>query len=222
MFTRRLGIAAMTLLVCLVGSASFAHDLAPPQWRGEDFTTFQEWIFSTDANPASPEVCNNQCGSPVAAITVGEFGSGWFDRLPGLGEQEGYWDLGGDDGSITVTIPNFPSPPESYKLIRIQVTYYRDINQAPTVTISGGTLIDSGEILVESVPTGGSWVLSWSDWQMVPNPASETIVFTGAKEWGSVIDQIAIDTKCTVVPEPSSLYALAIGSTALLWFRRRR
>jgi hypothetical protein len=132
--------------------------------------------------------------------------------------------LGGADGSIAVTIANFESPPESFKLLRVQVTSFVDINQAPAVAVPGATLINSGTEIVECVPTGGTWVLDWSDWEMVPNPLQETIVFTGAADWGSVIDQIVIDTKCTVmvIPEPSSLCMLALGSSALLFFRRRK
>ena len=44
----------------------------------------------------------------TAAVTIGEFGSGWLHQLPGFGLATGYWDLGRTGGSIVIDIDNRP------------------------------------------------------------------------------------------------------------------
>ena len=97
-----------TVLVVAAGAAvaaAFADDLIVPPWRGNDGTTYQEWRFDTNENPAFPEDVENPYGNPSAEITVGDFGEGWFHELPGLGSKTGFWDIGGSGGSIAAGIP---------------------------------------------------------------------------------------------------------------------
>ena len=53
---------------------SMAHDVYPPDWRGFDGTTYQEWRFDNATTPAVPEVINNDYGIASASITVGGMG----------------------------------------------------------------------------------------------------------------------------------------------------
>jgi len=185
------GVLAWALLPCR------AHDLVAPPWRGVAGGTYQEWRFSTSANPAAPEVSNNPYGAPTASISVGPYGSGWLSQLPGLGTQYGYWDMG-SAGVITVMLPNKPNPPAaSSKWVAVQVTYFLDITQAPTVVVAGGTRVTGQTRLVESVPTGGDWKLDQSYWRITPSPTSEVVTITSSSQWGAVIDQVVIDTVST-------------------------
>ncbi|MGA2324064.1 MAG: PEP-CTERM sorting domain-containing protein [Sedimentisphaerales bacterium] len=201
-----------------VSSVAMGNDLLPPPWRGQDGSTFQNWQFDNDNNPAAPGIINNQYGSASATIVIGEGGAGWLDQLSGMGTQSGYWDLGGSGGQISINIDNRPVA-LPYKDIWVQVTYYKDISQAPIVDIPGATFIDgSSGILVEDTGMGSGWFLDQSIWRIEPNPASENIILTSDAAWGSIIDQIVADTIC--IPEPTSMCLLGLGVLGLL--KRRR
>ena len=171
-----------------------ADDVVSPPWRGVEGTTYQEWRFDSNNNPALPEVINNPYGNANAVIVVDFFGSGWLDQLPGLGNQTGYWDIGGQDGKITVNIDNLPAMPR--KEIWIQVTYFQDITAPPIVNVSGAQYISGQKILLYHVSTGGDWFVDQSIWRINPSPSSEQIIFTSNPSWGAIIDQIIVDTYC--------------------------
>lgn len=207
---KRLVFALLCFTVSLIAAMASAHDLFPPQWRGLPGTTYQEWTFDDADDPASPEVIDNPYGSAIADITVGSFGTGWWEQLPGVGDQTGYWDLG--EGNIIIDIDN-TDVPNPFKEIWIQVTYYKDINAAPIVDVPGGVFLSSQlEVPVEHVPTGGDWVLDQYIFRIYPNPRHEQIVILADPMWMSVIDQIVVDTFC--VPEPATIGLLIFGGLA--------
>ncbi len=192
--------ATFSPMVCMLAlSLAWGHDLVQPAWRGENGTTLQVWTFDDADDPAGPEVIDNLYGSASADITVGLFSSGWLEHLPGMGTQTGFWDIGGDGGSIVIDIDNYPLPLE-YKEIWVQVTYYKGFHQAPVVHVPGADYLGGQtEILVEHTPPFGDWLLDQSMWRIEPNPENEQIVLTSHPSM-SVIDQIVVDTIC--VPEP--------------------
>jgi len=213
---KRLVVLAAFLLMFLPAVAA-AHDVFPPDWRGLEGTTYQEWRFDSDANPAEPDVINNDYGSASALITVGEYGSGWLDD-PMLGTQTGMWDIGGDDSHIVLDIDNRPWA-VGYKEIRVQVTYYEGISAAPTVSVPGAQFVSSQTVLVEEDTSLWGWYLDQSIWQIAPNPSHEQIILTGDPDWGSVIEQIVVDTYC--IPEPMSIALLSLGSLIVLRKRQQ-
>ena len=220
---RLLWAVLISLAVTAAAAVTRADDVIAPTWRGEGGTTYQEWRFDTGANPSAPEVATNPYGKPEASVVVGLFGSGWIDQLEGMGTKTGYWDLGGA-GTITLDIPNSPVA-NPYKDIWVQVTYYEDISQAPTVDIAGATRLGGETRLAEHVDTGGDWFVDQSMWRIQPNPSSESIVLTSDPDWGGVIDQVVVDTRCSDapgVPEPASITALLLGCGAMLFRRRNR
>jgi hypothetical protein len=217
MSTSRISLVALSAAAWMA-SGALAHDMVIPPWRGQDGTTYQEWRFDTGANPADPEVINNTYGTATAAITVSNPAFGWRDQLSGFGTQQGYWDLG-YDGTMVIDIDNRPDP-LPYKEVWVQVTYFRDIQEAPSVHVPGGQYISGQTLLVEQVSTGGAWYLDQSIWLMEPNPPHEQIEII-ADPFQSVVDQVVIDTICA--PEPgTSLLVLVAGGLMALRARRRR
>lgn len=190
------------LMRCMLAGALFllafphigsAHDLVKPSWRGDEGTTYQQWTFDDNNNPAGPEVINNDYGTASAAITVGRFGSGWLDQLSGLGSQSGYWDLGFDCGQIVLDIDNNPQM-TLFKEVWIQVTYFEDLSQAPTVEVPGAAYTGGQTLMVEDGGDGAKWLLEQSKWQLSKSSGDDTIIVRSDPNRGSVVDQIVVDT----------------------------
>jgi hypothetical protein len=173
---------------------SYAHDLVQPEWRGQDGTTYQEWRFDHNDNPAGPEVIINSYGTASASITIGAFGTGWLDYFPQIGTQQGYWDLGAA-GSIVIDIDN-QSRRFAYKEIWVQVTYFQDITLPPSISVPGATHVGGqAGLLVEDAGYGAKWLLDQSTWRIESSPSHEQVIVTSSSS-GSLIDQIVIDTSC--------------------------
>ena len=208
---------------CLVFAApASAHDLRGPDWRGlhPGYMTYQEWSFDDSDDPALPEVIINPFGTAGADITLGAFGEGWFESLSGYGSQTGFWDIGGEGGQIVLDIDNGPER-NPWKEIWVQVTYWKDIQQAPTVAVPGGYYVGGEkEVLVEHVATGGDWLLDVWVFRIEPNPEHEQIVISSDPDWGSLIDQVVVDTWC--VPEPATVSLLLLGGLVILARRCRK
>jgi hypothetical protein len=210
------------IVLALGISGASAHDLVPPEWRGlfPDQMTYQEWTFEDAENPAPPETIVNPFGSALADITLGDYNEGWFESLGGFGTQTGFWDIGGSGGEILIDVDNAGTP-NPVKEIWVQVTYWCDIQQAPIIDVPGGELVDfQPGYLVEDVSTGGAWLLDVWVFEMRPNPEHEQIVIISDEMFGSVIDQIVVDTWC--VPEPATLGLAAVGLLALIARARRK
>jgi hypothetical protein len=182
------------VLVSVLAMRAIAHDIIQPGWRGQDGSTYQIWTFDTNDNPVLADAMQNEYGQAEAQITIGAYGSGWSNQLPGLGTQAGYWDLGGSGGRITIHIDNQPQLLLS-KEIWVQVTYFKDISEVPTVQISGATYLAGTTVAVEQVPTGGVWYLTQSLWRIEPSPSQEEVIINSDPNRGSVIDQIVVDTR---------------------------
>ena len=213
---RRLIVFAILFLMLLSGVPS-AYAVSVPVWQGLEGTTYQQWNFDANDNPAVPEVIDNDYGSASASITVGFMGSGWLDD-PLLGTHTGMWDIGGDDGSIVLDIDNRPLALD-YKEIWVQVVYYQGLYAVPMIGIEEAQFISSETDLLEEDGFGGGWYLEKSIWRIEPNPSHEQIILTGNLD-GSLIDQIIVDTYC--VPEPASIVLLMLGGFAALTKRRQR
>ena len=160
-------------LVALVWNAGLgvqgAFGQTAPCWRGQEGSTFQEWRFTTDANPASPEVLSNAYGTAEASIAPGLLSSGWIDQLPGLGTNRGYWDLG-SNGSITLTIAgNSATAPNASQFVWVQIVQWYDggiFNEYAAVSITGAVYLGGERTLVASAPTGGGWWLDLTRWRL--------------------------------------------------------
>jgi len=189
----------LALILCVfVSMTASAHDLIQPDWRGLDKTTYQQWRFDTNSNPAEPEVIDNNYGDAGASVTVGFMGVGWLSEL-GFGSQTGHWDLGGDGGQIVLQLANCPLV-SGRKEIWVQVTYFRDISMPPSVNVPGAGLQSTQTLLVEDAGISGGWFLDQTIWWIDPNPSQEQIILSSDPEWGSVIEQVVVDTIVRALP----------------------
>lgn len=202
-------IAAIVVAVCIASMAV------------ADVTTFQEWSFTTDTNPASPESVVNTYGDPGAVINLDEsFATGWWDSDPDLyGSAQGWWDIG--LGSIVLDIPN--AGPDSSMDVELSIKYWADLSQSPGVGFSSsGSTVDMTTELVEDGPLGGGWYRDI--WKLHIGPASDSGVITisADQDWGSMIDEVSVSTTsaASAVPEPGSLMALCAAVAGLVVRRR--
>jgi hypothetical protein len=183
----------MGVLMTLAGAVaetSLALDLPVPCGRGQPGSTFQDWRFSTEANPASPEEGTHTYGNAEAAVTVGVLGVGWLDQLSGFGAATGYWDLG-SQGNVEVSIPVRPG---ASRLVSVQVVQYiGGPYQYASVEAAGATFMGRQRQFVEAAPPLGDWWVDVTLWRVETAPATQTIVVQGATN-GSVVDRVVVDT----------------------------
>ena len=204
-------VSILMLIISFGPATSWADDPMPPPWRGKARTTFQNWTFDDDDNPALPEDAANPWGDPLAYISVVEpIGAGWVDYLLG---RSGIW---GDLEEIELDIANIDDP-LGRKEVWIQITYYHPPSDIPVVDIPGGVYLDATTIMLETYGYG-SWFVGQQIWEMVPNPDSETVYITADPSWGMTIDQIVVDTACfPEKPFITDVARNAAGNVEITW-----
>jgi uncharacterized repeat protein (TIGR01451 family) len=197
-------------LVALIGAMSWsvsADDFFPPCWRNQAQTTFQQWTFDDNDNPAAPENVNNPYGAPSAAINFQPAFGGWNATLPGFGPRMGIWDLGGNNRDITLTIPNGPSA-SAYKYVSVQVTEFVAPGFYDPVIVSlspAATLVrTTAHTNAADVLPLGVWRVVNTVWRLSSCPSSETVTLTSQNN-GALIDQIVVDTLCLDIPCPTDI-----------------
>src|ERR1039458_7912606 len=193
----RITAAVSAALTLSVAASSRAEDSFPPCWRGNPGTTYENWSFNTNSNPAAPEVFTNVNGTPQASLIVGAFGTGWKSST--VGGRTGAWDLG-QAGTASLAVPNFGGAP-AWKNVQVQVTYFDapGFYLPPVVSIAGATFVSS-QVINNQVAAPGNWKTYQTVWLLQPSPASETIALSGDAIKGLLIDQIIVDTRCAAPP----------------------
>jgi len=179
-----------------------------PCWRGREGSTFQDWAFTSAANPTAPEVSSNPHGLAQASVGLGFMASGWLRDI-GLGTNTGYWDLGGS-GFMTLSIPNRPwSASEAWKYVAVEVVYWdhAPLFVAPSVSVAAGSLLRGTNWVVQNTGFGG-WSAYLSLWRLDSNGVPETVVITAGTN-GGVVDQVVVDTWVLELPQPADLVLTA-------------
>jgi hypothetical protein len=189
--------AAVLLLLCLMAifvSAATA-------------SSYQEWQFTTNANPAQPTVATNTAGTATATVNVGYSGGGWIESLSSFGSQTGLWDLGLQNtdttndtrGQVVLSVPNpvagssGTNTPTDLSLRIVQFVdggfYKGDL----TFSIPG--VSNGGRTVVETLPgpLPGQWVEDKFQWHLASSPNLISLVITGAVG-GTLLDRIRVDT----------------------------
>ena len=208
-----LALATLLFVGNLVGVALAD---TPPVYRGLPGSTFQQWDFTGNSTTPSPELLTNPYGTPTLSVDYNPpFGSGWYNTLTGYGTRQGFWDIA--NGSMSLDISSVPVP-AFFLQIQLQVTYWKDISQAPTFNLfpSGVQIGPTITTLVEDPAGLGAWYSDLIVWEVTPGPGDEFITLLGNASFGSVIEQVIVDTK--PVPEPATL-GLAVLCSGFLLFR---
>ena len=93
--------------------------------RGDPGSTWQDWQFMSDDNPAVPEASYNPYGNPTATVAVQGvthgFNPGWYDTFWG---RPGVWV--GEETTVTLFIPNSWEP-NPYKEIWLEMVFWGDL-----------------------------------------------------------------------------------------------
>lgn len=199
-------VAPLIVLFIFITSVATAHDLVVPSWRTDENAKYLEWRFDTSDNPAEPEENSLGSGLAIATMDPGEYGSGYYDD-GGLGTQTGHWDLYGPSASMTINLDGLGTAPRE---LWLQVTYFKDLMQAPTVMIDGAALLsEQHELLVEETVPFGDWYLDQYVWEVNPGQNNLQISIIPDAAYGSLIDQVVIDT--IPIPEPATGALLLVG-----------
>jgi len=204
-------VATAILLVC---SVAMADDLYPPSWRGEPGTTYQAWEFYTNANPSSPDVVNNPYGAPTATILGAFPKTRWIEIEQ---TQYGVWIT---EEWIQLDIPNTEiTDPNSFKEIWLQMTFDVGTGNLPMIfLVPDADPYTLNPVYVQPDPVG---TYTYGLWNIIlePNPTFETIYIL-PRECTLFADEIIVDTRCVVIPEPSMMIMMVLGGIAFLAKKR--
>ncbi|HET6442940.1 MAG TPA: PEP-CTERM sorting domain-containing protein [candidate division Zixibacteria bacterium] len=234
--SRFLTLTAITLFFAAATTSSFAASIGPSDmvwWtRGDAGTTWQEWYFNNDDNPAIPDTSFNPFGTPSVEIynEGDEHGAiGWY---PERWERLGVWH--GEFTDVTINIPNVPEF-NLFKEIWVEVGFighlmphpdypdYPEEIYGPKVTPFYGDLKVAYEVEMIGLDieqlgdySGGAenWQKLTIGWRIYPNPLAEEI-YLAFHNSGADIDYIVIDTICAI-PEPSTMIMLGLGLLVIL------
>jgi len=190
---RVLRLFAATQALLITAGVASAQLLEAPPWRAQRGAIYQLWTFDHSANPASAEVSHNPHAPVVARMTVGEFGTGWYTRLP-ASQRTGLWDLG-RFGTMVVELPALAHH-QAYGEIRLSVTYLRDLHQDPEVVVDNAADVSGpmDPICVEPDMIGGAWFTTGSVWAAIGG-ASPPVIRIVASYHGSLIDRLELDVQ---------------------------
>jgi hypothetical protein len=125
------------------------------------------------------------------------------------------------DGWLEFEIPNDPNL-DLTKEVWVQYVFLSADSASVDITASGSSASMVELVSLEDLGGGGTsgtyhWWRRTELWEIDPQPASETITISTSGL--SMIDQVAVDTRC--VPEPATMGLLACGALGLIARRKR-
>lgn len=219
---------AILLGFIMLGPISMASVLVP-EWDGRPGTTSALFAFATGDKEVSPTSSRNPYGS-VTMLVENEtvWGAGWM--APGdpygltRGNGGGAWDLG-QHGLISIMVPVSEIGRESVNMIDLfmHVIWYQGPMGTPGFEMSGQTpsyqnLVD---LFVEADGPGAWYGTTWE--ATFDNVTDNELTLSIQAPWnGAVVESIAIYTRTTPVPEPSSLLLLGLAAGGLPFLRKRK
>jgi hypothetical protein len=191
---------AVLILLCGLSIGSQASLMI---WHvGDSGTTYQQWLFNSDVNPAAPEIAQNPYDDAVAAInnTLNPTAFSWSD---------GVWS--GSKFSLTMDIPNNPAANPS-KEVLVELVYQGQIVLSWAMDNDWN---DFDNMVSQDTDLGNGWKKHTDLWRIEPNPSFERVCYGFNAETGGLaaVDSVAVSTIC--IPEPLTMVLLMLGTIAL-------
>jgi hypothetical protein len=215
-----LAFSLVLLLALPVLAVDYWGGPPPDTWtRGAPGSTFEHWDFTSEVL-FEPEVFDNPYGIPFSDPIGGwEWWPEWEcpPELSPTGFVDGWHCIDPAGGTLVLNIPNQPDP-NGVKFLFIQITSTKFPSD---VSVDGGPGTSSGTWSTGQphiqwpgpAPFGGVWYTYNLGRFITPNPEGETVTITVPE--CTVIDQIVIDTICTV--EPIATEASTLGQIKALY-----
>ncbi len=217
----------LTIIVALVltagASATEISDITSsgPDWRGQDGTTSQFWLFNTDQRfniapdgPVSPSSPQPGSLGYLPDTKVVEVSSHWIETMEADdSRRRGVWALSGE---IEVLVDNFDRP-NDWKLMHVSLIWKpQDCDDVPIFECLEPRPAHNypPRLLGDPVQLGCGWMKSTYVWRYPSNPEWEKFIISG----NIYVDALAVDTWC--VPEPATIAMLGLGGMFLA--RRKR
>lgn len=225
---------SIILLSALAAGAAWAATPLPSWYPGPN-TTRQGYNFTNANLTPTPDILDNNYGTPSANVNLGVFSSGWQDpassfAISGVAPPDGAWDLG-TAGSFTVVCnfagtPLLPGETFSVDFLVYSVAYY-GITALPNLDLAPLGLSNSDVTYTQSLVAPDP-NFPFANWQgqtwtgTSKNVTSNQLSFRiAAPDNLSVIDTVEVFTRFTIVPEPSTWLMLGSAAAGLLCRRRR-
>ncbi|MBN1766275.1 MAG: leucine-rich repeat domain-containing protein [Sedimentisphaerales bacterium] len=165
--------------------------MATPAWwtdpPGAAPTTYQEWTFDTDADPALPETDLNNNGTASIDVYVDGYyvgDPGWYENWLG---RSGVWH--GAVAQMTVTVPN-NSDSSDYKEVWLELGYRSDIFDWEVLSPTAGVTF----LGATSDYVGDGWQQLDMGWLMEPS-VSEEVIYLEFWDGGANLDYVIVDTR---------------------------
>jgi len=208
----------------------------PPPWRGAEGSTYQEWTFDDNDNPAAPEVIDNPYegqappyGGTVAVVLGGDFQPPpWSTAVwaPQVFQRDGVWT---EVAVMDLIIDNTPEVMPA-KEVWIEVVYWGPSSPPfPSqdhvdISVENGTLLDDQRFPLggpPGIPEAPQWWLALTKWRLEPSPSYEMVLIGPPSEGATaIIDQVVVDT--IVLPEPATGLTAVAGLALALCARPGR
>lgn len=172
----------------------------------------ESWRFDTGSSPALPELATNPSASCQALIAPGPFASGWVESSPVFGGARGVWDLG-STGTITCQgLSRLLGGSGQERVFTIRIKQYYDggiYGESTVISVPGATVLSSN-LSVAATAFIGDWLVQEVRWKVPAGVAAEALQIVGAP-YGSLVDEVSVETSAMVVALPPVLSIRQLG-----------